>query len=299
MPEEPEAAREVRRHLRRVPQQDPGRLAMRPCGGRHAVQRVGEPRVRRTRPGSPSRATGRRVRRTARPRRRSPPARRPRRPRPRDSTWNTPSDPVVDAPASSGVRQRRRSPAPRVPAATPRIPAGGIAHPGQRLAHRLGRGLQARDHQPVRAEVQDPADAHPLGRHDAHERRRRRGLDRHQLREEVRLGRHAVLEVHHDPVVAGPGDDLRRDDRAEVENRPMVGSPARTRRRRSERGGIGRGGGGGISSAWTHHAPAPVRLRRCDRSGSLNLASGRPVPPPCVGQLPTLSGGYRYQWVMP
>ena len=125
-----------------------------------------------------------------------------------DSTWNTPSTRSLTVVARSAWAISAYPP-PRVPSATPADPGRRVAHPGQRLGD-LGGRLEARDHQPVGAEVERPADAQALGRRDAHHGGRRRALDRQQLGVEVGLGAHAVLEVDEGPVEARPGRRARR-----------------------------------------------------------------------------------------
>ena len=207
----------------------------------------------------------------------------------RDSTWNTP---------------RTRSLMPRICGwAHCRVPgaagSGGhaadprrrVAHPAHRLAH-VGRGLETRDHQPVRAQVQYPAHAHPLGRHHAHDGGRGRGLDRHQLGEQVGLRRHAVLEVDEGPVVAGPGHDLRGDDRPEVDEQADGGLAGEHATPEVGAGRNGRGGGSGIVGHG-RIMPQHVDGRRGRTVAAVTIGPG------ASRQLPTPSGGYRYQWVMP
>ena len=161
-------------------------------------------------------------------------------------------------------------------------PGRRIAHPGERLGD-LGGGLEARDHQPVRAQVERPADPQPLGRRDPHDRGGRRALDGEQLGVEVGLGAHAVLEV--DSAQSNPARATSSAATTEprLTNAPIVGSPGQHAAAQVGARREGRDGGGGLIGVG--HGPmmpdrgqplrprastgpvldAPVRLHRGER----------------------------------
>ena len=87
--------------------------------------------------------------------------------------------------------------------------AGRDAHPAPRGAHCVGR-LEAGEHEALGAKVQGPPDAQPRGFLDAHECRRRGGLQGVDPCQQVGLGQRAVLEVEDDPVEPGAAHQLRR-----------------------------------------------------------------------------------------
>ena len=89
-----------------------------------------------------------------------------------------------------------------------------VAQERDRLAGLLGQ-VHPRDHDPVRAEVERPADPQPLAGLRPDEGGRRRRAHRVEDGQQVRFGAGAVLEVEDQPVEAGPGHELGRDGRAE------------------------------------------------------------------------------------
>ncbi len=95
-------------------------------------------------------------------------------------------------------------------------PGRRVAHPGQRLGD-LGGRLETRDHQAVRAQVEDPADPQALRGRDPHDGGGRRPLDGEQLGVELGLRAHAVLEVEQRPVEPGPSDQLGGGQGSEVD----------------------------------------------------------------------------------
>ena len=76
---------------------------------------------------------------------------------------------------------------------------------------------------PVGAHVEGTPDAQPLAGLRSHERGRARELDRGQVREQLGLGRVAVLQVDDDPVEAGSAEELGRARRAEAVPRAEEG----------------------------------------------------------------------------
>ena len=91
---------------------------------------------------------------------------------------------------------------------------GRVAHERDRLAGLLGR-VHPGDHDPVRAEVERPADPQPLAGLGPDEGGGRRRAHRVEVGQQVGLGAGAVLEVDDQPVEAGAGHDLGRHRRAE------------------------------------------------------------------------------------
>ena len=123
-----------------------------------------------------------------------------------------PQDPPVDRLdvrvtelAEPGASGREREPA---------APVGRVAHPRDRLA-RLLREVDARDHDPVRAEIEGTADAQPLTGLRPDERGGPRGTDRVEVRQELGFGADPVFEVDDQPVEAGARDQLGGHRRAE------------------------------------------------------------------------------------
>ena len=173
----------------------------------------GEVGLSSKRPGSPARARGPPGRRTARRPRPSTRSRRPRRPLPEFDLDDT-DHALVHDPRDVRVGERAHVGAPG-PQRQPARPHRWVAQVRDRLTY-LVRGLQLGQHDPSRAQVQGPTDPKPLGRLRTDDRGHRRRPDGVEQRQEIRLGRRAVLEVQDGPVEAGVATQLRGEWRREI-----------------------------------------------------------------------------------